>query len=78
MHTVEALLVCHVIDQQDPHCASVVCSGDCSEALLTRGVPYLQLHAFAIQVDGSDLEVYADGGDETGGKAVLAEAQQTA
>lgn len=45
---------------------------------MARGIPYLQLYPLAIELDGSDLEVNADGGDERGGEGVLAEAQQAA
>jgi hypothetical protein len=45
---------------------------------LTGGIPYLQLHALAVELDGADLEVDADGGDERGRERVFAEAQQTA
>ena len=76
--TVETPLVSHVINQQDTHSASVVGSCDRSEALLARGVPYLQLHALAVQLNCAYLEVDADGGDERGREAVLTEAQQTA
>jgi len=76
--TVEALLVGHVIYQQNTHCSSVVRSRDCSESFLTCGVPYLQFHPLAVQVDRSNLEVNPDRGDETGGKTVLTETEQTA
>jgi len=76
--TVEALLICHIVHQQDSHSSSVVCGGDGAEALLSCGIPYLQLHALAVELDGADLEVDADCGDEGGSEGVLAEAQQTA
>jgi hypothetical protein len=76
--TVEALLICHVVHQQDSHSSSVVCGGDGAEALLPCGVPYLQLHALAVEFDGADLEVDADCGDEGGSEGVFTEAQQTA
>jgi hypothetical protein len=76
--TVEALLICHVVHQQDSHSSSVVCGCDGAEALLSCGVPYLQLHALAVELDGADLKVDADCGDEGGSEGVFAEAQQTA
>ncbi len=76
--TVKALLIRDIVHQQNPHGASIVRSRDGPEALLTRGVPYLQLHPLAVQVDGADLEVNADGGDEAGGEAVFAKAEQAA
>ena len=76
--TVEALLICHIVHQQDSHSSSIVCGGDGAEALLSCGIPYLQLHALAVELDGADFEVDADGGDERGRERVLTEAQQTA
>ena len=76
--TVEAPFICNVVDQQNAHSASVVGRGDGPEALLAGGVPDLQLDALAVELDGPDLEVDADGGDEGGGERVLTEAQQTA
>lgn len=78
LRTVETLLIRHIVDQQDTHGASVVCGGDCSEALLSRGIPYLQLDALTVQLDCADLEVNSDGGNEGRGEGVFAEAQQAA
>ena len=75
--TVEAPFICNVVDQQNAHSASVVGRGDGPEALLAGGIPYLQLHTLAVELNGADLEVDADGGDERGRKRVFAEAQQT-
>lgn len=76
--TVEGTLVGDIIHQQYAHGAAVICRGDGAEALLSCRVPNLQLHALAIQFNGPDLEVDADGGDERGRKRVFAEAQQAA
>jgi hypothetical protein len=76
--TVETPLVRHVIDQQDAHSTSVVCGGDGAEALLAGRVPYLQLHALAVELDGPDLEVDSDSRDEGRRERVFAEAQQAA
>lgn len=76
--TVETPLIRHIVYQQYAHGAAIVCRGDGAEALLTRRVPYLQLHTFAVQLDGADLEVDANGGDEGRGEGVFAEAQQAA
>lgn len=78
VRTVEAPLVGDVVDQQYAHGAPIVGRGNGAEALLAGRVPYLQLHALAVELDGPDLEVDADGGDEGGGKRVFAEPQQTA
>lgn len=76
--TVETLLIRHVIHQQNTHGTSVVGGGDGAEALLSRGVPYLQLNALAVELDRADLEVDADGRDEGGREGVFAETQETA
>lgn len=78
IHTVEASLIRDIVDQQDTHGASVVGRGDGAESFLPRGVPYLELDALAVELDGADLEVDADGGDEGGGEGVFAEAQEAA
>jgi hypothetical protein len=41
---------------------------------LPSSIPYLQLHTLAVQLDGSDLEINADGGNEGRREAVFAEA----
>ena len=62
--TVETPLIRDVIHEQYPHGASIVCSRDGPKALLAGGIPYLQLDPLPVQLDGPDLEVYADGRDE--------------
>lgn len=74
-HTVEAPLVSDVVDQQYAHSTSVVGCCDGPETLLARGIPYLQLHALAVELDGANLEVDADGGDEGRRERVLTEAK---
>jgi hypothetical protein len=76
--TVETLLICDVVYKQDTHGTSVVSSCDGAEALLSGGIPYLQLHALAIKLNRADLEVDSDGGNEGGSEGVFAETQQTA
>ena len=71
-------MICDVVNKQDTHGASVVGSCDGAEALLSGGIPYLQLHALAVKLDRADLEVDSDGGNEGGSEGVFAEAQQTA
>lgn len=77
-HTVKRPLVRDVVDEEDAHGAAVVGGGDGAEALLAGGIPYLELDALAVQLDGADLEVDADGRDEGRREGVFAEAQQTA
>lgn len=76
--TVKTLLVRHVVNEEDSHCAAVVGCCDCSEALLACRVPYLQFYALAVEVDGADFEVDADGCDEGRGETVFAEAEEAA
>lgn len=76
--TVKRPLVGDVVDEEDAHGAAVVGGGDGAEALLTGCVPDLELDALAVQLDGTDLEVDADGRDEGRRERVFAEAQQAA
>jgi hypothetical protein len=46
-----------IVDEDDPHGALIVCLCDCSEALLARCVPNLQLDSLFLHIDGFDLEV---------------------
>jgi hypothetical protein len=62
--TIEALLVRHVVNQQDTHSATVISSSDGAETLLASSIPDLELDTLAIEFDCADLEVNADGGDE--------------
>ena len=55
----ECLLVCAVIDQNDPHGTFVVCLRDRPESFLSSSVPHLQLDSFVIHVDLFDLKVNA-------------------
>lgn len=71
-HTVKALLIRHIVHEQNTHGTSVVCGGDGSESLLASSVPYLQFDPLAIQVYGPNLEIYADRRDETGCEAIFA------
>lgn len=57
--------------------APIIRPRNCLEPLLARRIPDLQLDALAIQLDGADLEVDADGGDVRGGEGVFGEAEET-
>ena len=76
--TVEGSLIGYVVDQEDTHRAAVIGRRDGAETLLASRIPDLQLHTLAVQLDGADLEVNADGGDERGREGVFTESQQTA
>ena len=76
--TVEGSLVGDVVDEEDAHRAAIIGCRDGAETLLASRIPDLQLHTLAVQLDGADLEVDADGGDERGREGVFTESQQTA
>lgn len=77
-HTIKAPPIRHIIDQQNPHSTAIISRRDGAKPLLPRGIPYLQLHPLAVQLDGPDLEVDADGRDEGRRERVFAEAQEAA
>ena len=76
--TVKTLPIRNIITQQNPHGSSIIRCSDSPEPLLTRRIPYLQLDSLSVQIDGSDLEIDPDGGDEGGRKGVFGESQETA
>lgn len=76
--TVKRPLVSDVVHQQDTHGAAVVRRRNGAETLLACGIPNLQLHTLPVELDGTDLEVDPDSGDERGSERVLAEAQKAA
>ena len=78
MLTVERPLIRDIVDKQYPHRTSIICRCDGPEPLLPRRVPDLQLDPLAVELDGPDLEVDADGRDEGGREGVFAEAEQAA
>ena len=73
--TIEALLICHIINEQYTHRTAIVSRRDGSETFLARRIPNLQLDTLAVQLDRPDLEIDADGRDEGRGERVFAEAQ---
>jgi hypothetical protein len=76
--TIETLLIRHIINQQNAHGTTVISGSNGTETLLTSSIPNLQLDTLVIELDGANLKVNADGGDEGGGEAVFAESKQTA
>lgn len=77
-HTIERSLVGNIVHQQDTHGATVVGRGNGTETLLACSIPDLQLDALSIELNGSDLEIDSNGGDEGGRKGVLTEPEKTA
>lgn len=89
--TVERALVGDVVYEEDTHRSAVVRGGNRAEAFLSGCIPLetdeekllswhartynLKLNTLPIQLDGPDLEVYADGGDEGGGPSVVTKPQ---
>ena len=71
-------MVCDVVDDNDAVGAAVVGRGDGAEALLACRVPDLELDRLALEFDGADLEVYADGRDVRLGVGVVCEAEEEA
>lgn len=68
---VEGLVAGQVVAEQDGVCRVVVCADDRPECLLpyrrkegTGGVPDLEFNFIVAEFDPSELEVYADGGEE--------------
>mmetsp|Transcript_36305 Transcript_36305/g.85696 ORF Transcript_36305/g.85696 Transcript_36305/m.85696 type:complete len:230 (+) Transcript_36305:105-794(+) len=74
----EGLGVGSVVDDDDAVRAAVVAARDRTETLLARRVPNLQLDRLAIQLDGADFKVDANGADVALGVRVVGEAQQQA
>lgn len=77
-HTLERPLIGHVVDKEDTHSTTVVSRGDGTETFLSCGIPDLQLHSLAIQLNRTDLEINTDGGDEGRSEGVFAETEETA
>mmetsp|Transcript_109832 Transcript_109832/g.289731 ORF Transcript_109832/g.289731 Transcript_109832/m.289731 type:complete len:255 (-) Transcript_109832:78-842(-) len=78
LHVLERLLIGDVVDDDDAMGAAVITAGDGAESLLAGGVPDLQLHRLAVEVQGADLEIHADGADVALGVRVIRKPQQQA
>lgn len=76
--TIETPLISHIVHQQDAHSTSVVCRGDGTEPFLACGIPYLQLHALAIELNRPNLEVDSNRCDERRREGIFAKSQETA
>lgn len=55
---------------------AVIRTRDCPEPFLARSVPDLQFYRLAVQIDGTDLKVHANGADIALRIRVVGEAQQ--
>lgn len=78
LDVVEGFVVGDVVDDDDAVGPAVVRGGDGAEALLAGGVPNLELDGLAIELDGADLEVDADGGDVRFRVGVVGETEEKA
>lgn len=68
----------HYIAHDDVTQKIVLPRCDCSEPLLTCRVPNLKLDSFAIQFNGSNLEINTDGADVAFSVGIISESQQEA
>ena len=57
--------------------ASIIRPCNRLKPLLSSRIPDLQLDALAVQLDGADFEVDADGADVRGGEGVFGKAEET-
>lgn len=76
--TLERSFICDIINQKYPHCTPIVCRCNGSKPLLAGSIPYLQLYAFAVKLDSSNLEINTNRGDKGWCEGVLAETQEAA
>ena len=61
MDSIEGVAICNIVSDDDSVGTLVVTGCDCLKSLLASCIPNLQLANFVIAVDGSDLEVHANG-----------------
>jgi len=73
---IEGLFIGNIVHEQNAHGASVVSSSNSAEALLASSIPNLEFDALAVELDGTDLEVDSNSGDEGRGPCVVTEAKQ--
>lgn len=78
LHIVETLLICYVIDYNDPVCPSVIRRRYGSKSLLTRRIPYLKLNSLAIKLKSSNFEIDADCTDVALGISIVGKSKQKA
>ena len=74
-NVVEALFIRHIIYQENTHRSAVVGSCDGPKALLPRSVPDLKLEALSLLLNGANLEVDSNGGDERGSEGIVRKAK---
>ena len=63
LEVVKGLAVGDTVDEDDTRCTFVVGFGDGFEPFLAGRIPYLHFDFDAVDIDGFDFEVDADGGD---------------
>ena len=54
---VKCRLLGAIVDENDAHCALIICLSDCAEAFLPGSVPHLQLDALVLHINRLYLEV---------------------
>jgi hypothetical protein len=72
----EGGLVGDVVDDDDAVRSTVVTGRDGTEALLSGGIPNLQLDGLAVELNGADLKVHSNGADVALCVGVVRKAQQ--
>lgn len=65
-----------IIDHDNPLGPLVIGTGDGLEAFLPGGVPDLGLDGLAVEIEGPDLEVDSDGGEEVFVEDLVGEAEE--
>lgn len=89
IRTIKGSFVRNVVDQKNTHRSTVVSGCNRAESLLSCCIPLetsenynslnwiftynLELDTLAIKLDGPNLEVYTNGGDERGGPGIVTE-----
>lgn len=78
LDVIKRALFCAIVNKNDTHGALIVCLSDCSEALLPRCVPHLELYSLVLHIDSFYLKVNTDGGHVTCRKVVFRKSKQDA
>ena len=78
LDVIKRALFCAIVNKNDTHGALIVCLSDCSEALLPRCVPHLELYSLVLHIDSFYLKVNTDGGHVTCREVVFRKSKQDA